>query len=85
MIGKFLGLRAHGVELRIAAPGDIDTAVKLGLNYPKGPLALGDTLSGRRVLAVLDGMHAVTRDPKYRATAWLRRRALLGISLLTPD
>ena len=75
----------QAAELRIAAPADIDTAVELGLNYPRGPLALGDMLGGRRVLAVLDGMHAVTRDPKYRATAWLRRRALLGISLLTPD
>ncbi len=59
-------------ELRIAQPADIDTAVELGLNYPKGPLALGDMLGAAHVLAVLDGMHAVTRDPKYRATAWLR-------------
>jgi 3-hydroxybutyryl-CoA dehydrogenase len=72
-------------ELRIAQPADIDTAVELGLNYPKGPLALGDMLGPRRVLKVLDGMQAVTRDPKYRATTWLRRRALLGVSLLTPD
>jgi 3-hydroxybutyryl-CoA dehydrogenase len=72
-------------ELRIAAPADIDTAVELGLNYPKGPLALGDSLGVARVLAVLDGMHAVTLDPKYRASTWLRRRARLGISLRTPD
>jgi 3-hydroxybutyryl-CoA dehydrogenase len=72
-------------ELRIAAPTDIDVAVELGLNYPKGPLALGDVLGAARVLAVLDGMQAITLDPKYRATAWLRRRARLGISLATPD
>ncbi len=72
-------------ELRIAAPADIDTAVELGLNYPKGPLALGDSLGVARVLAVLDGMHAVTLDPKYRASTWLRRRARLGVSLHTPD
>ena len=85
LLAMIVNIGTRIAELRIAAPGDIDTAVELGLNYPKGPLALGDTLGGRRVLAVLDGMHAVTRDPKYRATAWLRRRALLGISLLTPD
>jgi 3-hydroxybutyryl-CoA dehydrogenase len=85
LLAMIVNIGSRIAELRIAAPGDIDTAVELGLNYPKGPLALGDTLGGRRVLAVLDGMHAVTRDPKYRATAWLRRRALLGISLLTPD
>ncbi len=72
-------------ELRIAAPADIDTAVELGLNYPKGPLALGDMLGPARVLAALDGMHAITLDPKYRASPWLRRRARLGVSLLTPD
>ena len=72
-------------ELRIAAPGDIDIAVELGLNYPKGPLALGDALGPANVLAVLDGMHTVTLDPKYRATTWLRRRARLNVSLHTPD
>jgi 3-hydroxybutyryl-CoA dehydrogenase len=85
LLAMIVNIGTRIAELRIAAPADIDTAVELGLNYPKGPLVLGDTLGARRVLAVLDGMQGVTRDPKYRATAWLRRRALLGISLLTPD
>ena len=85
LLAMIVNIGTRIAELRITAPSDIDTAVELGLNYPKGPLALGDTLRARRVLAVLDGMHAVTRDPKYRATAWLRRRATLGVSLLTPD
>ena len=72
-------------ELHIAAPADIDIAVELGLNYPKGPLALGNALGPARVLKALDGMHAMTLDPKYRATTWLRRRARLGASLHTPD
>ena len=72
-------------ELRVASPADIDTAVELGLNYPKGPLALGNMLGPVRVLKVLDGMFALTQDPKYRATTWLRRRAMLGVSLHTAD
>lgn len=85
LLAMIVNIGTRIAELRIAAPADIDTAVELGLNYPKGPLALGDMLGGGRVLAVLDGMHAVTLDPKYRASPWLRRRARLGVSLLTPD
>jgi 3-hydroxybutyryl-CoA dehydrogenase len=85
LLAMIVNIGSRIAELRIARPGDIDIAVELGLNYPKGPLAFGDALGPRRVLAVLDGMQAITRDPKYRASAWLRRRALLGVSLLTPD
>jgi len=85
LLAMIVNVGTRIAELRIAAPSDIDTAVELGLNYPKGPLALGDMLGAAKVLAVLDGMQAVTHDPKYRATAWLRRRARLGISLLMPD
>jgi 3-hydroxybutyryl-CoA dehydrogenase len=85
ILAMIVNIGTRIAELRIAAPGDIDTAVELGLNYPKGPLALGDMLGPARVLGTLDGMHAVTLDPKYRATTWLRRRAKLGVSLKTPD
>jgi 3-hydroxybutyryl-CoA dehydrogenase len=85
LLAMIVNIGTRIAELRIAAPADIDVAVELGLNYPKGPLALGDMLGPARVLAVLDGMQAVTHDPKYRATTWLRRRAKLGVSLKTPD
>ncbi|HLA20166.1 MAG TPA: 3-hydroxyacyl-CoA dehydrogenase [Pseudolabrys sp.] len=85
LLAMIVNVGTRIAELRIAAPSDIDTAVELGLNYPRGPLALGDVLGPARVLAVLDGMHAITLDPKYRASPWLRRRAQLGVSLLTPD
>lgn len=85
LLAMIVNIGTRIAELRVAAPDDIDTAVELGLNYPKGPLALGDGLGPARVLAVLDGMFAATQDPKYRATTWLRRRAALGVSLRTPD
>jgi len=85
LLAMIVNIGTRIAELRIAAPADIDIAVELGLNYPKGPLKFGDALGPARVLAVLDGMHAITLDPKYRATTWLRRRARLGVSLYTPD
>jgi 3-hydroxybutyryl-CoA dehydrogenase len=69
----------------IASPDDIDNAVQLGLGYPRGPLALGDALGPARILAILDAMSAYTRDPRYRPSPWLIRRARLGISLRTVE
>ena len=68
----------------IASPTDIDDAVRIGLGYPKGPLALGDAIGPARVLMILERLQAISGDPRYRPSHWLRRRALLGESLLLP-
>ncbi|MGA4045601.1 3-hydroxyacyl-CoA dehydrogenase [Ralstonia nicotianae] len=72
-------------QQRIATPADIDLAVTLGLGYPQGPLALGDTLGAGAVLEVLQNLTTLYGDPRYRPSPWLLRRARLGLSLLTPD
>jgi 3-hydroxybutyryl-CoA dehydrogenase len=72
-------------QMRIATPEDLDRAVTLGLGYPRGPLAMGDALGPRRVLAVLEAMHDFYQEPRYRPSPWLRRRAALGISLLKEE
>jgi len=72
-------------QQRVASPADIDRAVSLGLGYPKGPLAFGDALGARNVLSVLENMQQFYGDPRYRPSPWLKRRALLGVSLLTEE
>jgi 3-hydroxybutyryl-CoA dehydrogenase len=72
-------------QQRIATPEDLDRAVMLGLSYPKGPLAMGDAVGPSRILTILEAMHALYQEPRYRPSPWLRRRARLGISLLTPE
>jgi 3-hydroxybutyryl-CoA dehydrogenase len=71
--------------MRIAAPDDLDRAVVLGLGYPRGPLAMGDALGAKKILEILQSMHEIFQEPRYRPSPWLRRRAQLGLSLLTPE
>jgi len=73
------------VQQRIASPADLDAAVMLGLGYPRGPLAMGDAVGPAKMLTVLEAMHSFYQDPRYRPSPWLKRRARLGISLLTPE
>ncbi|WP_131739920.1 3-hydroxyacyl-CoA dehydrogenase [Actinomadura roseirufa] len=68
-------------ERRLAGPADIDTAVRLALGYPRGPLEWGDHAGADRVLDVLRGLHSATGDPRYRPSTWLVERAALGLPL----
>jgi 3-hydroxybutyryl-CoA dehydrogenase len=68
----------------IAKPQDIDAAVRLGLGYPMGPLAMGDQIGPSKVMHWLSQMEQTSGDPRYRPSLWLRRRAQLGLSLLQP-
>jgi len=68
-------------QQKIATPSDIDLAVERGLGYPVGPLKLGDRIGPARILEILDGLYAFYRDPRYRPSPWLIRRARLDLSL----
>jgi 3-hydroxybutyryl-CoA dehydrogenase len=85
IVACIVNVGADIAQQRIAAPDDINTAVTLGLGYPRGSLRFGDDLGPGRILAILEAMLAVTGDPRYRPSPWLRRRALLGVPLTTPD
>lgn len=72
-------------QIGVAAPADIDTAMKLGLNYPQGPLELAEEMGVRDTLTILANLQAITGDDRYRPSQWLRRRAVLDLSIHTPD
>jgi 3-hydroxybutyryl-CoA dehydrogenase len=82
VVATIVNIASDMAQQGIASPSDIDRAVQLGLGYPFGPLAWGDRLGAARVLQILDELHGFTGDPRYRASPWLKRRALLGLSLL---
>ncbi len=72
-------------QIGIAAPDQIDLAMRLGLNYPQGPLELAEHMGLEDTLAILERAQSITGDDRYRPSLWLKRRAGLGLSIHTPD
>jgi len=83
VVCMIVNLACDIAQQRVATPKDIDLAVPMGLNYPMGPLAWGDKLGAATVCLTLERLFAFYGDPRYRPSPWLKRRALLGVSLLT--
>ncbi|MBY0271400.1 MAG: 3-hydroxyacyl-CoA dehydrogenase [Burkholderiales bacterium] len=85
IVAMIVNIGCSIAQSRTAQPGDIDKAVVLGLNYPNGPLKFGDVVGVERIHQVLATMNSIYADPRYRPNIWMRRRAQLGVSLLTPE
>jgi 3-hydroxybutyryl-CoA dehydrogenase len=64
---------AFAVQEGVAEAGTIDLAMRLGVNYPVGPLSWAKALGYSRVLAVLDHLHGEYHEDRYRAAPLLRR------------
>jgi 3-hydroxybutyryl-CoA dehydrogenase len=71
MVNEASGL----VEERIAAAPDIDRALRLGMNHPRGPFGQLDADGVAAVYASLWSMTELTGDPRYRPAQLLRRQA----------
>ncbi|RLC78209.1 MAG: 3-hydroxybutyryl-CoA dehydrogenase [Chloroflexi bacterium] len=66
------------LETGYATKEDIDTAIKLGLNHPMGPLTLLDFIGLDTVLYIADAMYEELKDPRYAAPSLLRRMVIAG-------
>jgi len=62
----------------LATREDIDTAIKLGLAHPMGPLTLLDFVGLDTTLFIADAMYDEYKDPRYAAPPLLRRLVLAG-------
>lgn len=60
----------------VASPEDIDTALKLGANYPFGPLEWADKLTPEVVLAVIRALQYEYGEDRYRPAPLLVRKVL---------
>jgi 3-hydroxybutyryl-CoA dehydrogenase len=66
------------VQEGVATPEDIDLALKLGMNYPRGPLEWGDEIGLDTVLAVMTALQEEWGEDRYRPAPLLRRMVAAG-------
>jgi 3-hydroxybutyryl-CoA dehydrogenase len=85
MLGMVANLGCELAQIGVGRPSDIDLAMKLAQNYPKGPIEWGEHLGAARAHEIMRQLQAITGSDRYRPSLWLRRRAQLGLSLYEAD
>ena len=66
------------VEAGMAAPADIDRAIKTGLGYAMGPLELLDLVGLDTHLLVAEALYAATHEPRAAVPALVKRMIAAG-------
>ncbi|NML52384.1 3-hydroxyacyl-CoA dehydrogenase [Streptomyces sp. R302] len=74
-VAMLVDLAADAVDRGVATAEDIDTAMRLGVNYPAGPLEWGARLGHRRAAMLLDELHDRYPTGRYAPCLGLARRA----------
>jgi 3-hydroxybutyryl-CoA dehydrogenase len=78
IVSQLVNEAAFALQKGIGTAADIDTAMRLGFNFPRGPLEWGDAIGLDQVLAVLDALRDELGEERYRAAPLLRRMVADG-------
>ena len=62
----------------VADAGDIDTAMKLGTNYPEGPLRWVDVIGVDVIVGILHALYSEYGEERYRPCVLLKQYARAG-------
>lgn len=78
IVAMIINEAVFALQQGIATDADIDTAMKLGVNYPSGPIEWGVRIGWKNLLRLLEAMHAEFGDDRYRPAPLLRSFATRG-------
>jgi 3-hydroxybutyryl-CoA dehydrogenase len=69
---------AFAVTEDIATPQDIDIALKLGVQFPLGPIEWAEKIGLEQVYAVLTALYSDLQEERYRVAPLLKQMAITG-------
>jgi 3-hydroxybutyryl-CoA dehydrogenase len=75
LLATLVNEAASAVAAGVATPEAIDTAMRLGANYPAGPLEWGERLGLAEAVRTLDALDETAPDGPYRVVPLLRQLA----------
>lgn len=75
IIAMLINEAADAYYLGIASRDDIDMAMTLGVNYPKGLLKWADEIGLSACVERMDALHHIYKEERYRCSAGLRKMA----------
>ena len=78
LIVPMVNIAADLIELGVADPEDIDTAMKLGTNMPKGPCEFGDEIGLDTVLSKLEEIYKEKGFEILKPTEYLKKMVSEG-------
>jgi 3-hydroxybutyryl-CoA dehydrogenase len=74
-VAMLVDLAVDAAARQVASDRDIDTAMRLGVSYPLGPLEWCERISAQYVADLLEGLHEWYPTGRYAPCPALRRRA----------
>ena len=78
VLAMIINEAAFAVMEGVAEPADIDRAMRLGTNYPKGPLEWGDEIGLDYVVLTLEALFEEYHDDRYRPCVLLKQMVRAG-------
>ncbi|MGH7772927.1 MAG: 3-hydroxyacyl-CoA dehydrogenase family protein [Candidatus Binatia bacterium] len=78
ILSAIINEAVRSLDEGVAQAEEIDVGMRLGTNYPLGPLRWADQIGLDEVLAVLEGLQRETGDDRYRPAPLLKKMVLAG-------